>query len=256
MTEIFLQKGVDVKGHGKYDLYVKDMPADFLGLAVDLKFTNSGQAWKFLEMSWGEMLKPLPQAKLPLQIVRPVPEENKIVMGLTFKATEIPVLKDGVLVSFIFDGDLPLLAKLENKVISVYQQGKRVDLPRISWKIAQGPVMEANGGETGANAAAVVSQGQLLASEEVKALEVQPGELAADVLTAQQWQAVLVDLAPKPLLAQNNAFSWLWGGFIGLVILAVLAGIWWKWGWSWWLQKRGKKSDQAGAAMARRADLA
>lgn len=256
MTEIFLQKSVDAKGHGKYDLYVKDMPADFLGLAVDLKFTNSGQAWKFLEMSWGEVLKPLPQAKLPLQIVRALPEENKIVMGLTFKATEIPVLKDGVLVSFIFDGDLPLLAKLENKVISVYQQGKRVDLPRISWKIAQGPVMEANGGEIGANAAAVVGQGQLLTSEEVKALEVQPGELAADLLTAQQWQVVLEDLAPKPVLAQNYAFSWLWLGCVGVGVVSILVGIWWKWGRYWWLQKRKGKFDQAEADMARRADLA
>jgi hypothetical protein len=125
-TEVKIIKNVLVDGV-RFDLYVDGMPSDFLGLAGDLKFGGSGV---YLKTDLSETINALPFPKQPIKMLKA--DQDKLVMGLGFKANQLVQIPDGIVASFWFEGDKDFLG-FEKEVFSVYRDGVRQDV-LVDWK--------------------------------------------------------------------------------------------------------------------------
>ncbi|MCC7432933.1 hypothetical protein IT412_05435 [Candidatus Peregrinibacteria bacterium] len=124
-TDIKIIKNVLADGV-RFDLYIDRVPADFLGLAGDLKFGGTGV---YLRTDLSETINALPFVQQPIKMVKA--DQDKLVMGLSFKANQLAQIPDGVLASFWFEGDKEFLG-FEKEVFSVYRDGVRQDL-LVNW---------------------------------------------------------------------------------------------------------------------------
>lgn len=125
MTEIILQKVNTADGGARFDLIGKDLPKNFLGLAADLDFkTKFGESdYKGMVLS-PAMQKLSEQAKL-INLAKAEPKSGKIVIGMTFKSSELAQLKDGLLASFLFKTGKMEAAGISNQVLSAYENGRK-----------------------------------------------------------------------------------------------------------------------------------
>lgn len=135
MTEIILRKGAISGDLVKYDLLARDLPDNFLGLAADLKFQKPFGAADFAEVFSGEMFRSLSAPQQPFIMARALPDQGKLVFGMTLKSGDLPRLNDGVLASFTFQNPKLALAGVENQVLSIYDQGRK-DWGQTTWIIA------------------------------------------------------------------------------------------------------------------------
>lgn len=125
-TEVKIIKNVLANGV-RFDLYISAMPADFLGLAGDLKFGGNGI---YLKTDLSESINALPFDKQPIKMLKA--DLDKLVMGLSFKANQLVEISDGIVASFWFEGDKDFLG-FDKQVFSVYRDGMRQDLS-VDWK--------------------------------------------------------------------------------------------------------------------------
>lgn len=110
----------------RFDLFVENMPENFLGLAADLKFDGEGN---YLRMEFSDQIVGMPFERQPVKMVKE--KADTLIMGMTFKAADLPKLESGVLASFFFDGEKDFKA-FENKVFSIHQNQSRMDL-QVDW---------------------------------------------------------------------------------------------------------------------------
>jgi len=240
MTEIILQKSVaaaatiaagrcsddsctsrtsvpPAAGGYKIDLVVHDLPQNFLGLAFDLKFNDPAGAADFAEVLPGQIIGSLPVEEQPIIMAKALPEQSKLVFGLTWKAKNLPKLSDGVLATFTFKNGDPGLMELENQVASIYDQGRH-DWRQTSWKIDGGNIASqtgATGAKTEKPANLQVSAPNLSpAGEEQKPTVTVPNNLND--------QALLEILNAPAGVFPAVAVSWYWLAPL-LILMLVLA---------------------------------
>lgn len=134
MTKIYLIKNQVVDGV-RFDLKAEGLPANFLGLAADLKFHVDSGKVAFEKMDWGQTISVL--KNLPIKMVSF--QDGRLVVGITFRSKDLPKLEDGVLASFYFKGQGIEFDGFERTVLSKFE-GERVDLSDVSWEIGQSVV--------------------------------------------------------------------------------------------------------------------
>lgn len=192
MTKIYLIKNV-VEGGVRFDLKAEELPANFLGLAADLKFRNEPGKVAFEKMDWGATISSLKD--LPIKMANF--QNGKLTMGMTFRAANLPKLKDGVLASFYFKGQAIEFEGFERTFLSKFE-GKRVDLPDVQWLVSQ-PATEK----------------PLPLAEKVQAAEI-PSDA---INTPEPWLEILA--APRSPELDQRA-DW-WGGLLWPGVVVILA---------------------------------
>ena len=133
MTEIILQKN-DLPGGGvKFDLIGKNLPQNFLGIAADIdwKKTFAGANYKGMVLSadWQH----LSDAGNLINLAKAIPEQGKVVFGITLKPGGLAKITDGVIASFVFSDQKVEPVAFSNQVLSVFESGRK-DLP-VKWTI-------------------------------------------------------------------------------------------------------------------------
>lgn len=200
MTKIYLIKN-PIAGGVRFDLKAEGLPANFLGLAADLKFRSDPGKVTFEKMDWGAAISGLKD--LPIKMANF--QDGKLIVGMTFRSANLPQLKDGVLASFYFKGQQIEFEGFERTVLSKFE-GKRVDLPDVKWEIAQTPAKPS-------------SEKPLPLAEKVQAAEI-PAE---EPSVAEPWQEILV--APRSPELDQKADWWgdlLWPGIVVVLALILL----------------------------------
>ena len=234
MTEIILKKGHTETGQMKYDLLIKGVPEHFLGLAADLKFKGDLIAGDFQGMILSPMLSTLPVDQQPIKIVKALAEEDKVVVGLTFKAGNLPVLKDGVLATLVFNRNGVELEKISETVVSIYQNGRK-DLPMASWsvenkieKLAKMSDKGMLGGEIVKSSIAPVSLGQNIQGE----VPLKAALFLEDSVLGSSEQMVLDKILNARVAgAAGGDNSWVWMSLLALLLGILAWGVWRFW-WS------------------------
>ena len=194
MTKIYLIKNL-ITGGVRFDLKAESLPANFLGLAADLKFRSEPGKVSFERMDWGAVIAGL--NNLPIKMASF--QQGKLIMGITFRSTDLPKLKDGVLASFYFKGQGIEFEGFERTVLSKFE-GKRVDLPDTEWLAAQQAALK-----------------PLPLAEKVKAAEIPTEQSPA---LAEPWQEIVTKPAQTGL---DQKAEW-WGDqlCLGIVLISVV----------------------------------
>jgi hypothetical protein len=248
MTEIILEKGHTDTGQMKYDLLVKGMPEHFLGLAADLKFKGDLIAVDFQGMVLSPTLTALPADQQPIKIVKALAEGDKVVLGLTFKAGNLPVLKDGVLASFIFNRDDLELEEIDQTVVSTYS-GKRKDLSAVEWRVENVIGMFTKKQDTTLDNKSLEKSkvDRDLGESNLVKLPLEADLLAESPSASASEQLVLDKILNVPAISsQSLDFSWGWGGLLALV-LGIIAWVVWRF-WGSKLRYRSKSAFEAPAS--------
>lgn len=133
MTEITIRKVQLSDGLVRFDLYSSGLPKNFLGLATDILFSGDVDGVGYKGMEWGVVFEDLGGAQFPINMVKYLPDEGRLVMGITLKANNLPALADGHLASFIFDKDIVPIG-FENSVLSTFD-GSRKDVVDVEWTV-------------------------------------------------------------------------------------------------------------------------
>jgi hypothetical protein len=231
MTEIILEKNLVAGQPGKWkvDLIAQNLPEHFLGLAADLQFEGDLGGASYEGMELAPALMALPAEQQPIKMVKALPGEGKLVMGMTFRANHLPKLADGLLASFVFKGDDLNLQKVLNPVVSTYQDGRK-DWPAVSWTIKNGQI-EKPGAIISENKSAVMSKHVMKSDEQVESMPVAEQQLDLTGAVETNFnQATLAEILNRPQPATGPGdFGWWW-----LIVLAaiplILAGC----GWGLW----------------------
>lgn len=200
MTKIYLIKNL-ISGGIRFDLKAEELPANFLGLAADLKFRSDVGKFVFEKMDWGKAIASLKE--LPIKMA--TFQDGKLIVGMTFRSANLPKLSDGVLASFYFKGQSIEFDGFERTVLSKFD-GKRIDLTDVKWEVAQPstPAIEKN----------------LPLTEKVQTAEI-PAEVAT---IAEPWQEILINQQSATLDQKAEWWSdqlWLWAAIILGVILLI-----------------------------------
>jgi hypothetical protein len=222
MTVINVAKSILPNGMTSYDLSLEGVPPQFLGLAADLVFEGDFGAADYRGMEWGPAILAVPEEERPIQMVRALPGQSRIVLGLTFRADDLAVAKDGVWARFVFGRDLVRPVSIENRVFSIYQGGRR-DLSNVEWTISAGPSL-AEVPVKGIAVAAPDGTGVFsLAAEDVQVgAEVPAAGLGLGQLESNWEQSALLEAMSLP---RNSAVQqwfglWLfWPVLLGLLLL-------------------------------------
>lgn len=137
MTEIIIKKVQLSDGVARFDMYFSGIPDNFLGIATDIVFSGDVSEVSYRGMEWGSVFEGLEGAQLPINMVKYLPNEGRLVMGITLKANDLPVLSDGYFASFVFkDAEIEAVG-FENSVLSVFD-GARRDVTNVIWTISKG----------------------------------------------------------------------------------------------------------------------
>lgn len=222
MTVINVAKSILPNGLTSYDLSLDGVPPQFLGLAADLVFEGDFGAADYRGMEWGPAILAMPEAKRPIQMVRALPGQSRIVLGLTFRADDLAAAKDGVWARFVFGRDLVSPVSIENRVVSIYEGGRK-DLSNVEWTISAGPPLADLPAKVTVVAAPDVTGVVSLAAEQVQAGD---DILAADIGNGQlesNWeQSALLEAIsmPRDSAAQQWFGLWLfWPVLLGLLLI-------------------------------------
>ncbi len=196
MTKIYLIKNL-INGDVRFDLKAEGLPANFLGLAADLKFRSDAGKVAFEKMDWGKAISSLKE--LPIKMA--TFQDGKLIVGMTFRSANLPKVSDGVLASFYFRGQAIEFEGFERTVLSKFD-GKRVDLTDVKWEVA--------------HPSALASAKTPPLTEKAQAAEI-PTELSH---TAEPWQEILANAQPEML---DSKPEW-WGDQLWL-LLAIILGV-------------------------------
>lgn len=197
MTKIYLIKNL-ISGGVRFDLKAEGLPANFLGLAADLKFRSEPGKVAFERMDWGPVIGGL--TNLPIKMANF--QQGKLVMGMTFRSTDLPKLKDGVLASFYFKGQGTEFEGFERTILSKFE-GKRVDLADTEWLVAEKTPLKT-----------------LPMAEKVKAAEIPAEQLPESI---EPWQEIVSKSTETGL---DQKAEW-WGDLLwfGVVVILVLISL-------------------------------
>lgn len=231
MTAINLSKNYLEGGLVAFDLSIDAPPRNFLGLATDIVFEGDFAAAGYRGMEWGALIAGMPESERPIQMVKALPDQSRVVLGMTFRADRLPELSSGALARLVFEKDLLKPVSLEERVLSVYD-GVRKDLPSVEWTIAALPDAIRSPADTGAVAdgkvvvppAGFVSNGSF------------PGPVGGDFVVQadssgyaieSNWQEMaLMDVLNSPSREEPwSVFPWLLWPW-GIAVVAIALGAW------------------------------
>lgn len=237
MTEIIFAKKIIGPGKWQIDLIAKDLPANFLGMAVDLQFNGDWNGVNYQGMEWGPVLGRLPLEKQPIKMVKALPEQGRLVTGLTFKANQLVEIDDGMLASFVFEGAELQLDKLLNPVVSIYENGRK-DWPVVGWTIQDT--------SKAVNSLKVLSENKITDLSKNTMENVEIAELVdVDEVSVEQAETNFDSAALKEILnrpqpsAVPNDFGWWWVIFLIILPLVMVAS-----GWGLWQAYRRTRADK------------
>jgi hypothetical protein len=218
MTKIYLRKTI-IDGQAKFDLVGENLPANFLGMAADLKvLTAGGEGMRNFSLEKVELGSAFsqPEQLQPILLYKADGEEAKIVLGISLKANNLSEVKDGVLASFSLKESAVHL-DFDRPVLSVFEEGRK-DLNDVLW---------INSSEYGQGIATVgVIDGGL---EEVV-------EAENEIIEGNSWSVEEI----MGLAEEKSPLNWLWeeekvaedgnglvlmGVGFGLLVLAIGLGV-------------------------------
>jgi hypothetical protein len=133
MTEIIFRKTEASPGMTRVDVLATGMPDNFLGLGADLDLEGAISGDGVVGVEWGKQINQLPEQQRPIKMVKYLPEQNRLVLGITYKSNNLPKTGDGVLFTLVFRGEPVILKSLHNTVFSIYD-GTRWDRSEVVWK--------------------------------------------------------------------------------------------------------------------------
>ncbi len=218
MTEIILQKNGAGKEGLQFDLLIKNVPENFLGLAADINFEGDLAAADFRGMEWGEVFQSLSDKDKPIELIKVLPEQQKVVLGITFKATGLPRLQDGKMATLVFEKDGIIPKSFENRVLSVFENGRR-DLSDTVWTVEGQPALK-----TGSLSDSNSSTGQSRAGQHI--LPIIGGTHSIPTATESAinvTDAALLEALNAPATSPaDSLWSWWW---LMLILLAMLPGL-------------------------------
>ncbi len=128
MTRIYFQKYVADDGSMRMDLIAEELPKKFLGLASDIVLGDNVASYQSFEI--GQVFQELQGSKQPIYMIDQ--QSDRLVLGLSLKANDLPKINDGILGSFYFTQDFEHIPAFEKQVLSIFDQG-RTDLQDVSW---------------------------------------------------------------------------------------------------------------------------
>ncbi len=127
--EIILQKVTLPNNQVKLNLLIDNVPKNFLGIAFDLNF----QKGKYDNFDLANNLK---EGKLSPPIYLAKADNQQVIFGFTSKFSDLTHLQDGKIGSFLFNGAIDNISL--NKLVLSSFNGKRIDLPNVTWKVVEG----------------------------------------------------------------------------------------------------------------------
>ncbi len=222
MTEIFLQSAGLADGTTRYDLTGKDLPANFLGLAADIRFEKGFLEGDFMGMENGRIFQNLSLDQKPLVMAKALPDQGKLVLGISMKAKELPAVSDGILASFKMSSRAPAVTSFENQVLSTFDNGRK-DLSAVIW----------SAGTVGSNVDAVktVTQtadlGVFIEGKPVPEMS-KGAVLAAPVVQAADLnETALLEALNLPFTTRDGenwgGWGWFWTGLLLIAVLGLAA---------------------------------
>lgn len=257
-TEILVKKIILDGGKVRFDLIGKNLPENFLGLASDLKFAGGAGDIKYEKMEWGNAFAGFATEDLPVKMVKYAWEtgrdEGRIIFGISLKAGDLKILKDGVIGSFYFSGKASSniqFAGFQYEVLSAYENG-RVDVTGVKWLnagqlkmpgevISTGTTLDNIQNKESVELKSLNQPAAINTSDLAKALSSKPVVYSDEVPLDEDSQIDLlptssVDLSGSTVLSDNKQSSlfdqqflwWILPLLIGLFILLLGAWIYWK----------------------------
>lgn len=204
----------------RFDLIIKDLPKNFLGLAADIKFEGDLSAADFRGTEPGEFFQGAADGDKPIELIKVLPDQHKVVLGITLKANRllpsVPGKTEGRLVSLVFNNDKITPKSFENQVLSVFDQGRR-DLPDTIWTVA----VSRENTQTPFVSSADISRMAASASDKdvLRPLPV-PSEAAAVTLSSPVTDPVILEALMDPRFSgQTGLWAWWW---LILILVALL----------------------------------
>jgi hypothetical protein len=229
MTEILIDKVLLPEGVVRYDLKVSDLPANFLGLATDIVFTGDMAKADYLGMQWGEVFDGLSATQRPINMVKALPDQGKLVMGITLKSNDLPTLRDGVLASFNFKHDVLGVTGVESPVFSTFDVARK-DIMGVQWTIS--------------DAAKQVGGGKIAEMGGINVVEVEKGSegtvvvdksgvgpinsdlLLGNTTESNIYDESIIEALNTPLLAKEESFAgWSWLLLLFGILLVLTIGL-------------------------------
>lgn len=209
MTEIILQKAVQTAEGARFDIMVRDLPKNFLGLAADISFEGDLAAADFQGMEWGEVFSGTADADQPIELVKVLPDQDKIVLGFTLKANHLLPMADGKtdgkLASLVFKNDKVTFKGFENQVLSVFDNGRR-DLTDTVWTVTG----QQNISQKTVSAPATMSRVAVADKTFSQPTETFSGSLDTEFSTQVQDLALREALNSSRASGLNGLWEWWW----------------------------------------------